>query len=137
MISTWSKELPSNFVSDWVKVLPKLMNCYKKHMEAILCLVQRHLNGLNDFERVGSRWRMTMEKSRVKTMFIVLFDAQGVIHREFVPEGQTVNGQFYIGVMDWLLKRIRRVHPEFHNSKEWFLLHCKSCIDRQVDCVEH
>jgi hypothetical protein len=66
---------------------------------------------------------MTMEKSRVKTMFIVFFDAQGVIHREFVPEGQTVNGQFYLGVMERLLKRIRRVRPEFHNSKEWFILH--------------
>jgi histone-lysine N-methyltransferase SETMAR len=63
-----------------------------------------------------------MEKSRVKTMF-VFFDAQGVIHREFVPEGQTVNGQFYLGVMERLLKRIRLVRPEFHNSKEWFLLH--------------
>jgi hypothetical protein len=91
-ISTWSKELQSNFVSNWVKVPPKLMNCYKKRMEVILCLVERHLNGLNDFERVGSRWRMTMEKPRMKTMFIVFFDAQGVIHREFVREGQTVNG---------------------------------------------
>jgi histone-lysine N-methyltransferase SETMAR len=62
-------------------------------------------------------------KARVKTIFIVFFDAQGVIHREFVPEGQTVNGQFYLGVMERLLKRIRCVHPEFHNSKEWFLLH--------------
>jgi hypothetical protein len=41
------------------------MNCYKKRMEVILCLVQRNLNGLNDFEKVGSRWRMAMEKSRV------------------------------------------------------------------------
>jgi hypothetical protein len=31
----------------------------------------------------------------VKTTFIVFFDAQGVIRREFVPESQTVNGQFY------------------------------------------
>jgi histone-lysine N-methyltransferase SETMAR len=64
-----------------------------------------------------------MEKSRVKTMFIVVFDAQSVIHCEFVPEGQTVNGQFYLGVMERLLKRIRRFLPEFDNSKEWFLLH--------------
>jgi hypothetical protein len=49
-----------------------------------------------------------MEKSRVKTMFIVFFDAQGVIHREFVPEGQTVNGQFCLGEMERLLKRISK-----------------------------
>jgi hypothetical protein len=66
---------------------------------------------------------MKMEKSRVKTMFIVFYNAQGVIHREFVPEGQTVNEQFYLGVMEWLLKQIRCVRPKFHNSKEWFLLH--------------
>jgi hypothetical protein len=47
---------------------------------------------------------MAMEKSPVKTMFIFFFDAQDVIHREFVPEGQTVNGQFYLGIMERLLK---------------------------------
>jgi hypothetical protein len=30
-------------------------------MKVILCLVQLHLNGLNNFERVGSRWRVTNE----------------------------------------------------------------------------
>jgi hypothetical protein len=63
-----------------------------------------------------------VEKLHVKTMF-VFFDAQGVIHREFTPEGQTVNGQFYLGVIERLLKRICRDCPEFHNSKELFLLH--------------
>jgi len=35
------------------------------------------------------------------------FDAEGVIHREFVSQGQKVNAEFYVGVFDWLLKRIR------------------------------
>ena len=26
------------------------------------------------------------------------FDAEGVIHREFVPEGQKVKAEFYVGV---------------------------------------
>ena len=34
------------------------------------------------------------------------FDAEGVIHREFVPEGQKVNSEFYVGVLNRLLKRI-------------------------------
>jgi histone-lysine N-methyltransferase SETMAR len=66
--------------------------------------------------------KVRIEELRVKTMF-VFFDAQGVIHREFVPEDQTVNGQFCLGVMEWLVKQIRRIHPKFQNSKEWFLLH--------------
>jgi histone-lysine N-methyltransferase SETMAR len=40
-----------------------------------------------------------------------------------------VNGQFYLGVMERLLKRIRRVRPEFHNSKERFLLYDNAPAD--------
>ena len=29
-------------------------------------------------------------KSQVKTMLIAFFDSQGLIHHEFVPQGQTV-----------------------------------------------
>jgi hypothetical protein len=31
---------------------------------------------------------------------IVFFDAEGVIHREFVPEGKKVNAKFYVSVLD-------------------------------------
>ena len=51
------------------------------------------------------------------------FDAEGVINREFVPEGQKVNAEFYVGVLDRLLKRIRRVRTTKFQSSEWFLLH--------------
>jgi hypothetical protein len=44
-------------------------------------------------------------------MFIVFFDSQGVVNKEFVSEGKTVNAEFYKGVMDRLLKHIQRVHP--------------------------
>lgn len=56
-------------------------------------------------------------------MLVVFFDSRGVIHREFVPEGQTVNAVFYRDVMDRLLKRIARVRPHLHVNKDWFLLH--------------
>ena len=56
-------------------------------------------------------------------MFIAFFDAEGVIHREFVPEGQKVNAELYMGVLDRLLKRIRRVRTAKFQSSEWFLLH--------------
>jgi hypothetical protein len=32
-----------------------------------------------------------MSRSSTKTMLIVFFDNRGVVHREFVPQGQTVN----------------------------------------------
>jgi len=66
---------------------------------------------------------LQFQKSGVKTMLIVFFDAVGVIHREFVPEGQKVNAEFYVGGLDRLLKRIRRVRMAKFQSSEWFLLH--------------
>jgi len=54
------------------------------------------------------------------------FDVEGVIHREFVPEGQKVNAEFYVGILDQLLKRIRRVRTAKFQPNEWFLLHDNS-----------
>ena len=36
-----------------------------------------------------------LQKSKVKTMLIAFFDNDGIIHKEFVPPGQTVNAVFY------------------------------------------
>ena len=67
--------------------------------------------------------KLLFRKSRVKTMLIVFFEAEGVIHQEFVPEGQKVNAKFYMGVLDRLLKRIQQVRTAKFQSNEWFLLH--------------
>ena len=67
--------------------------------------------------------KLRFKKSRVKTTLIVFFYAEGVIHREFVREGQKVNAEFYVGVLDRLLKRIRRVRTAKFQSSEWLLLH--------------
>jgi hypothetical protein len=47
------------------------------------------------------------QRSRIKTMLIIFFDSQGIVHKEIIPEGKTVNAEFYKGVMDRLLKRIQ------------------------------
>jgi hypothetical protein len=49
------------------------------------------------------------QKSQVKNM-LVIYDWQGVMHKEFVPEGQIVNCEFY-KAMDRNLKRLWRVRP--------------------------
>jgi hypothetical protein len=36
----------------------------------------------------------------VKTMMIVFFDSRGIVHKEFVPPGQTVNQAFYKDVLE-------------------------------------
>jgi len=56
-------------------------------------------------------------------MLVIFFNWQGIIHKEFVPEGETINAVYYKGVMERLLNRIRRVIPGMCESGDWFLLH--------------
>jgi hypothetical protein len=58
-----------------------------------------------------------------QAMLINFFDSQGVVHKESIPEGKTVNADFYIGVMDRLLKPIQQVRPAAFCSRDFFLLH--------------
>ncbi|GFT71176.1 mariner Mos1 transposase [Trichonephila clavipes] len=62
-----------------------------------------------------------MSKSRTKAMLTVFFDKNGVVHSEFVPEGQTVNGAFYVEVFKRLKRWVNRVRPEI--STNWKLHH--------------
>ena len=38
--------------------------------------------------------KLKFQRSRIKNMLINYFDPQGVVHKEFVPEGTTVNAEF-------------------------------------------
>ena len=54
-------------------------------------------------------------------MLICFLDSQGVVHKQFVPQGQTVNKQYYREVLERLRKRVHRVRPE--NADTWMLRH--------------
>jgi len=53
--------------------------------------------------------KVRMSKFKIKMMLICFFDSQGIIHKEFVPPGQTVNQTFYREVLERLRKRVARV----------------------------
>ncbi|UYV68864.1 hypothetical protein LAZ67_6001339 [Cordylochernes scorpioides] len=57
-----------------------------------------------------------MSKSRIKTMIIVFFDIRGIVHCEFLPQGQTVNSAFYLEVLRRLKRRIARVRTDIKNT---------------------
>jgi hypothetical protein len=67
--------------------------------------------------------KLKFQRPRIKTMLIIVFDSQGTVHKEFVPEGKTVNAELYKAVMSWLLKHIQRVLPAAFCSRDFFLLH--------------
>jgi len=62
-----------------------------------------------------------MSKSKIKSMLICFFDSQGVVHEEFMPQGQTVNKQYYCEVLERLRKRVHRVWPEMADT--WMMHH--------------
>jgi hypothetical protein len=45
------------------------------------------------------------------------------MHKEFIPEGKTVNPEFFKGVMDCLLKGMQQICPAEFCSRDFFLLH--------------
>ena len=67
--------------------------------------------------------KLKFQRSHVKTILIIFFDCQSVVHKEFAPEGKTVNAEFYNGIMDLILKRIQRVRPAAFCCRDFFLLH--------------
>jgi len=66
--------------------------------------------------------KLKFQRSCIKKIFIFFFDCQVVVYKEFVPEGNTVNAEFYKGVMDRLLKRIERVRPAAFCSRDFSCL---------------
>jgi len=60
-----------------------------------------------------------MSKSKIKLMRICFFDSQGIVHKEIVPPGQTVNQTFYREVLERLRKTVARVRPRI--ARTWLL----------------
>jgi len=84
-----------------------------------------------EIKRQSSEWvgetsprpkELKFQRSRIKNLLIIFIDSRGVVHKEFVPEGKTVNAEFYKGAMDRPLKRIQRVRPAAFCSRDFFLV---------------
>jgi hypothetical protein len=50
--------------------------------------------------------------SKVKIMFIICFEIKGIVRKEFVLAGQTVNSAHYCDVLWRLRENMRRLRPE-------------------------
>jgi len=62
-------------------------------------------------------------KSNLKSMIITFFDIKGIVHKEFVPTGRTVNSGFYCEVLRRLREKVRRHRPQLWSEQTWLLHH--------------
>ena len=96
---------------------------HERHAKHIIKTARRNKNYLNTIVAEDETWRfrydpttkhqsaewkspaspkgkkVRLQKSKVKTMLVCFYDSKGIIHQEFVPEGQTVTGSFYLSVL--------------------------------------
>jgi hypothetical protein len=66
-----------------------------------------------DLKVITKAQNFLLQMSKIRTMLVTFCDKQVVTHKEFVPEGQTVNSAFYVEIIGRLLKRISRLRPQF------------------------
>jgi len=64
-----------------------------------------------------------MQKSKLKTVLICFFDQEGIVHREFVPPGKTVNVDFYCNVLRRLRENVRRKRPQKWQNQNFIIHH--------------
>ena len=62
-------------------------------------------------------------KSNLKSMIITFFDIRGIVNKEFIPRGQTVNSGFYCEVLRRLHEKVRRHRPQLWREQTWLLHH--------------
>ncbi|UYV61153.1 PGBD5 [Cordylochernes scorpioides] len=134
------------------KFVPKLLNCdQKQHRMNIanemldsvrddLNLLQRVITGDEawvygydvETKAQSSQWKLPHEpipkkarqvRSNVKVLLTVFFDCRGVVHHEFLPQGRTVNKEYYLQVMRNLREAIRQKRPDLWKNKNWLLHH--------------
>ena len=76
----------------------------------------------------SSQWKSpgsprTKKARKLKTMLICFFGQEGIVHREFVPPGMTVNADFYCDVLRRLRENAWRKRPQKSQNQNLIIHH--------------
>ncbi|UYV63016.1 hypothetical protein LAZ67_2002856 [Cordylochernes scorpioides] len=103
----------SNFINDLgmrrvaAKFVPKLLNCDQKQHR--MNIANEMLDSVRDDPNLLQR--------------VITGDEAGVVHHEFLPQGRTVNKEYYLQVLRNLREAIRQKRPDLWKNKNWLLHH--------------
>ncbi|UYV63365.1 hypothetical protein LAZ67_2003861 [Cordylochernes scorpioides] len=89
------------------KFVPKLLNCDQKQHR--MNIANEMLDSVRDDPNLLQR--------------VITGDEAGVVHHEFLPQGRTVNKEYYLQVMRNLREAIRQKRPDLWKNKNWLLHH--------------
>ena len=62
-------------------------------------------------------------KSKTKVMLITFFDVHGIIHAEFLPQGETIYQHVYKNILRHLMRLVREKRRELWEARSWLLHH--------------
>jgi hypothetical protein len=91
----------SNSARHLVRRPQKRTKCYNKHSEKQRLDSPRHLSDIPGLKMAA----------RPSTRMIAFFDAEGLVHHEFLPQRQTMNQTVYITVLQRLRDADHRKRP--------------------------
>ena len=69
-------------------------------------------------------------------MLLTFFYIIGIVHYEFVPNGQTVNQVYYVEVLERLHEKVRRKRPEHFANNSWILHHDNAPVHTALSVME-
>ena len=80
--------------------------------------------------------KLRQMRSNVKTLLIVFFDSQGIVHQEFVPQNQTISQAYYKEVLIRLREKVRGKRPQLFRTRSWFLQHDNAPVHNSLSIRE-
>ena len=62
-------------------------------------------------------------KSKTKVILIAFFDVHGIVHAEFLPQGQTINEHVYKNILRRLMRSVMEKRRKLWGASSWLLHH--------------
>ena len=81
------------------------------------------LDWFRRFKESTSRKKGRQVRSKTNVMLLAFFDSEGIVHHEYTPDGQAINKEFYLEVLQCLCESVHRKRPEKWWDGDWILHH--------------